>query len=216
MASSSFPDAPATVRLRVSVDSPLAEVFLVDHAFALIERSVGDLEAAVEPGVYTVRARLGGEEVERLIILIADHSLNLSGQLQIASAAPLEGTSRTHEFHIDHAASGSGKTSRSGQPPPSALSVGSGAEMFLMARRWSSAMRPGGLPHAAPRTVPDLILRRPDGEIILDLTKSGTGEKLGWDPFLGCRVTVDPGAYILGWRAAGIAFAVLCWHYTWY
>ena len=213
MASSSYPDtsspfsgAPAIVRLHVSVgdDAPLAEVFLIDHKFALIDRSVGDLDARVEPAVYTVRARLGDKVAERPVVLFADHSLDLSEELRMASPAPLEGTLRTHEFQNDHAASGSGADWKA--PPETALSAGSGAEIFLMARRWSSKKQPRDPQTAASGTVPELSLLRPDGELILDLAKSGTGRGEGWDPFLGRRVAVDPGAYILRWRAdAGVS-----------
>jgi hypothetical protein len=191
----------AKVRLRVAVGNPLAEVFLIDHGFTLVARSVGNFDATVEPGVYTVKARLGNEVVERLIALFADDSLDFSGGLRVASSAPLEGTLRTHEFHIEHAAMSSGHNS---QP---ALSAGNGAEIFLMARRWSSREPAQDAQAAASGTVPELSLLRPDGKPILDLTSAGEGRGQGFDPFLGRRVAVDPGAYLLRWRAGADQWA---------
>jgi hypothetical protein len=192
------------VRLRVSVGSPFAEVFLINHAFALVARSVGDFDATVEPGVYTVKVQLGNEVVERLIALFADVSLEFSGELRVASPAPLEATLRTHEFHAEHAASSSGTNWRGHKSQP-ALSAGSGAEIFLMARRWSSSEQGENPQAAASGTVPKLCLLRPDGELILDLAYAGEGRGHGFDPFLSRRVAVDPGAYLLRWQAdAGV------------
>jgi hypothetical protein len=39
----SFSGVPPKVRLDVTVGSALAEVFLIDHEFTLVNRSVGDL-----------------------------------------------------------------------------------------------------------------------------------------------------------------------------
>src|SRR4051794_4465379 len=99
MQSSPFPDHLGTVRLHVEPGSELAEVFLIDHDFELVTRSVGELDADVEPGVYRVKATLGEAETEQLIVLDGDRELDLSGDLTIASPVPVEGTSRTHELH---------------------------------------------------------------------------------------------------------------------
>jgi hypothetical protein len=150
----------------------------------------------------SIPSGLGSQVVEQLIALFADYLLDFSGKLRVASPAPLEGTSRTHEFHVQHAAGSSGTNWRGGQSQP-ALNVGSGAEIFLMARRWSGRVQ-GESPQAtASGTVPELSLLRPDGKPILDLADAGEGQGQGFDPFLGRRVAVDPGAYLLRWQAAG-------------
>lgn len=88
MTSSASPDVTVTIH----AGSPLAEVFLIDHRFALVERSVGDLEATVSPGVYKAKARLGDAETERLVMLDRDQAVDLSKDLDIASPVPLAGT----------------------------------------------------------------------------------------------------------------------------
>ena len=186
MLSSPFSEAPRTVRLQVTAGSPLAEVFLIDHEFALAARSVGNLDAEIEPGVYKVKAWLGETAIERLIV-----SLDLSKDLPMVSPAPIEGTSRTHEFHMGTAAVESTRV---------AFSAGKGAEIFLMARRWSSQEPPPTSSHPKPSSPPGLSLHRPDKQIIVDLGLSGSGDRRDWDPCLGINVAVDPGTYVLRWR----------------
>ncbi len=191
MLSSPFPDDLATVRLQVAPGSPVAEVFLIDHKFVLVHRSVGDLDADVEPGVYNVKARLGEVTTERLIVLNSDQRVDLSNELPVASPAPIEGTSRTHELHMDVAVSESTSV---------AISSGRGAEIFLLTRRWSSRTPEDGDPRSEPRSLSELSLHRPDGETILDLGRSGSDDFPDWDPVAGTTIAVDPGAYLLRWR----------------
>jgi len=54
------PSPEGPVRLKLTAGSPLAELFLVDHDFALVDRAIGDLDCTVQPGVYKVKAKLGG------------------------------------------------------------------------------------------------------------------------------------------------------------
>jgi hypothetical protein len=189
--SSPFSNAPATVRLRVAAGSPLAEVFLIDHEFALVARSVGNLDTDLEPGVYKLKAWLGETAMERLIVLNRDQSLDLSKDLPMVSPAPIEGTSRTHEFHMGAAAVESAKV---------AFSAGRGAEIFLMARRWSSHESPATGSDPKPAAPPELSLHRSDKQVIVDLSLSGPGVRRDWDPCLGINVAVDPGTYLLRWR----------------
>jgi hypothetical protein len=184
---SPFPDGLTTARLHVEAGSPLAEVFLIDHDFELVERSVGDLTADVEPGVYKVKARLGETTTERLIVLNDDQEIDLRDELPIASPAPIEGTSLTHEFHMSLAAIESARVARS---------VGSGAQIFLLSRRWSSRSR-GDAPE--PSALVDLSLHDVDGRTIVDLAHSGSRDSPDWDPVAGTTVEVNPGAYLLRW-----------------
>jgi hypothetical protein len=94
-----MPTSPFKARLRVSVENPLAEVVVTDHRFAVVARSVGDLLTVVEPGVYKVTARLDDGLAERLVVLDRNLDVELGNELQIASAAPVDDTSRSHEYH---------------------------------------------------------------------------------------------------------------------
>ena len=80
------------VRITVRTGSPLAEVFMIDHRFALVHRSIGDLEAVVTPGVYKVKAKLADAQAERLVLCEADQVINLADELRMRSPAPLART----------------------------------------------------------------------------------------------------------------------------
>src|SRR5215210_4402406 len=109
MRSSPFTDDGAPVRLRVMTGSDLAEVFLIDRTFALVDRSIGELDRTVAQGVYKVKARLGDVATENWYVLNGDETIDLSGELSIASPVPLVGTTKTHEYHMDSATEESGK-----------------------------------------------------------------------------------------------------------
>src|SRR4051812_2887307 len=77
------------VHLSVTAGSPLAEVFLIDDQFALVARSLGDLDCEASPGVYKVKATLGDATVEQLVLLEGDQKLDVSRDLTIGSAVPI-------------------------------------------------------------------------------------------------------------------------------
>ncbi len=89
MSTSTSAEAATEVRITVRTGSPLAEVFVIDHRFALVRRSVGDLEAVVAPGVYKVKAKLADAQTERLVLCEADQVIDLTDDLQMRSPAPL-------------------------------------------------------------------------------------------------------------------------------
>jgi hypothetical protein len=124
--SSPFSNKPKNVKVSVTAGSPLAELFLVDHDFALVDRAVGTLEAKVPQGVYKVKATLGEAMTEELVVLNENRAIDLSSGLQVASPAPLEGTGLTHEFHVLVAADASRKVEKS---------AGTGAQVLIVSRR---------------------------------------------------------------------------------
>jgi hypothetical protein len=187
MQSSPFSDAGGKVHLHLTAGSQLAEVFLIDHEFALVSRAVGELDADVEQGVYKVKAQVGEASAERVVILDKSETIDLSGDLRIASPVPLDGTARTHDFHMAPAA----ERSRS-----VVAGAGGGAQVFLCARRWSAPE----LAYDDSTKAPDLSLHQPSGETIIDLRESGVGDRSLQDPMLTATVDVEPGAYLLRWR----------------
>jgi hypothetical protein len=189
MAPSPFREGVDTVHLDVKLgDDPLAEVFVIDHAFGLVARAVGSgLSVDLEPGVYKVKARLGETTTERVVTLIDDDNTVDLSALDVPSPAPSSGTSQTHEAHMQAAFD----TAR--RAP---IAVGDGAEIVIMARRFS---------HPGSRYVPDaerparLSLRGAGGELLADLDRDGDGRLDLVDTALGTRVAVDPGTYTLHW-----------------
>jgi hypothetical protein len=175
--------SPFKVHLHLTARK-LAEVFLIDHTFALVSRAVGELHADVEQGVYKVKAQVGETSTERVVILNQNETIDLSGDLRIASPVPFEGAVRTHEFQMDSAAKES-QTVVAG--------AGGGAQLFLCARRWSAP----GKTYDDSTTAPDLSLHQRTGAKIIDLGESGRGDRSLQDPMLTATVDVDPGAYFL-------------------
>ena len=101
--SSPFAEQTGLVALQVTTGNELTEVFLIDHTFALVDRSIGGLSKLVTPGVYTVKVRLGNVVAERLVVADQHKHVDMSSELTVASAAPISGTSRTHEYRMDAA-----------------------------------------------------------------------------------------------------------------
>jgi len=189
MQSSPFSDGK--VHLHLTAGSQLAELFVIDHDFALVSRAVGELRADVEQGVYKVKAQVGEASAERVVILNKSETIDLSGDLRIASPVPLQGSRRTHEFHMYPAA----EESRSVD-----AQAGGGAEIFLCARRWSAP----GVEFDDSTKAPDLSRHQPSGATIIDLREAGRGDRSLQDPMLSATVDVDPGAYLLRWRDEGV------------
>ena len=170
-ASTSAEPAPE-VRITVRAGSPLAEVFLIDHRFALVRRSIGDLETTVAPGVYKIKAKLADAETERLVLCETDQEIDLAADLQMRSPAPWPRP-------------GDRVRARVSWPAPW-RSTGAGfeaapAQAMLMTTRASGQV-----------TAPQAALYDAAG---IPASLQSLTESAGWD------VTgVDPGSYFLRWR----------------
>ena len=168
--------SPERVRLTVEAGSPLAEVFVIDHAFALVKRSIGDLECEVEPGVYKVKAKLGDATFERLVLLEADETLDVANDLRSGTAVPLGGTKRGRAAGVGDAVQASRHVgSKSGD----------GAQIFVMTQGLAGDGEEG------PVSAPEASLHRPDG------TRVGELRPLAGEGARGTTIEVDPGPYLL-------------------
>lgn len=182
-------EAPG-VRVTVHAGSPLAEVFLIDHEFALVRRSIGDLDARVKPGVYKVKARLADADAERLVVCDRDLDVDLSAELRVSSPAPLAGAVRTSAPEVHLARDLASRT-------PSRLEARAEqeAEILLMSR-WSEGM---------PWEPLGASLHRADGAQVDfdDVVRTPLADgKLG---------RVAPGPYFLRWHTpvgVGVAQAI--------
>lgn len=176
------------MRLQVRTGSDLAEVFLIDRTFALVQRAIGNLDCTVPQGVYKIKARVGDVATEGWHVLNADQAIDLSDELAIGSPVPFAGTTKTHEYHMYPAEEQSRQVIETG---------GSGAQIFLCARRWSDAA--GSDPGRSE--APPLSLHRPDGTTVVDVREDERARGDG-DPMLGAAVELDPGAYLVRRRDA--------------
>jgi hypothetical protein len=169
--------ASRELHLKVTAGSPLAEVFLIDDDFVLVERSVGDLECDVPPGVYKVKAKLADATAERLVLLDHNEALDISDDLEVGSPVPIARApvQRARDISVGQAPSG-----------PVAPRMADGAEIFLMTRGGPTS---GGTP-AGP---PGISLHRLDGTTIQSLEP-----RAGDPPDEQSRtITIDPGPYLI-------------------
>lgn len=191
-----FPENVQTIRVRVRTGDPLAEVFLVDHSFALADRAIGMLDSRVAAGVYKIKVRVGEVIAERLVVLDRDLDIDMSTEFAIASSAPLLHTSRCNEGHAAAARAASRQL-----PSP----VGHRSQILLVARYWnpggrSDSEHTGSAASLTGSPPGRLSVRGPDGTLIADLadispriTESSSG------PAYAAILGVDPGAYLLRW-----------------
>jgi hypothetical protein len=185
--SSPFSDAGTQVHLQVATGSELAEVFLIDRTFALVQRGIGRLDCTVPQGVYKLKARVGDVSTEDWYVLNGDRTVDLTEKLAIGSPVPLMGTSKTHEYHMYPAEEQSRKV----------IDVdGSGAAILLCARRWSDTAPAAPGQGSSP---PPISLHRPDGTTIVDV-REDEAERDDGDPILVTAVGVGPGSYLVRWR----------------
>ena len=159
---------------------------MIDHSFALVDRALGKLDAPVRQGVYKVKVRLADATAEQLVVLNSDTEVDLTAELPLASAAPLVGSSQTHEFHMYPAVARSDHV---------AVNVGVGAEIFLCARRWRGPDAHVAAP--GPQSIPSLSLHRPDGGRLAELEVVDGGLDRPDEPLVAKTIGVDPGSYML-------------------
>ena len=120
--------ADPSYALRVASGDPTAEIFVLDSAFGLLQRAIGELDTRLKPGIYKVKVRSARDAVERNVLLSEDRVVDVTAEVRLPAAAPLDGSSRTHEYHERAAAAESARVH---------VGVGRGAILFLMARTWS-------------------------------------------------------------------------------
>jgi hypothetical protein len=78
------------------------------------------------------------------------------------------------------------------------MALGTGAQVFLCARRWSDSGAPPPEGRPAP---PPLSLHQTDGTTLVDVQESTVDVGEG-DAMLGIAVEVDPGTYVVRWRTS--------------
>ncbi len=185
------------LQLSVTARSPLAEIFVIDDQFALVDRSIGDLDCRVSPGVYKVKAKLADATYERLILLDEDTSLDLSGELVMGSAVPISPAgSISPEGPISPTvpagpAGSAPEPSLRGDELPHEQSTRSitgldSAQILLMTRADTQSSEAPALPAA-------ISLHQLDGTTIAALDPAD-------EPDTGGRaqtIDVDPGAYLV-------------------
>ena len=192
--SSASPDPGVLVGLTVEAQDVCSEVLVVDGGMNLRARGQGRLDTALPPGIYTVRCRSGGAIKEELIVLARDAPVTRTyAPLAFVSPAPLQATSRSHEYHEDFAE----RESRTVH-----VDLGGGANpawIFVMARAWTPTGA-SGKPDLEANPALGVYLRDAGGKVLVDLGASSRvefTETAGKDACAGCTVRLAPGIYQL-------------------
>jgi len=159
-----------------------------------IEQNLGDISVQLPAGVYSVRFHQGSSFTEKLAALmpetpVAEVSINLSEQPAFATAAPVLGTSTTHEWQRNPAV----QLSHSAPLPPPSGNVGGSHLLLFLRNPFTSSALPTGT------TLHDI-----HGEKLLDLDAQPTRDvQAQW---LGAHLDLDPGAYRLRMTIASGSF----------
>jgi hypothetical protein len=168
------------VTLRVNAADSLTEVFLVDSRFEKIAAGVGSVEAAVAPGLYKARFRVGQVQSDSLIEAPADRLVTVfdGTAVQFASPVPLRQTMTWRQEHGEAAQ----ELSRAKTAP---FRAGNGSQFFLVLR---------GLTEAAARPWLGVSLHDLQGKL---LAKAEQGICNAESRFCALHLELDPGAYRL-------------------
>ncbi len=166
------------VALSVRAADSLTEVFLADSRFQLIASGIGKAEAAVAPGLYKARFRVGQVQADSLIEVEAGaRSKVFDGPaVQFASPAPLAQTLTQRQEQAEAAQ----ELSRTVH-----LQLGSGSQLFLFFR---------GLSEEAGRPWLGVSLHDISGKLLAEAAQ-GSCDAAG--AFCGLNIELDPGLYRL-------------------
>jgi hypothetical protein len=183
------PDRPGAGRFRLSVriDNPAATIVVTDYAFEGIFKDVGKLDMRDKPGVSKVRVEIGRDIAllsEEVVLLNRDLEIVRTTKPQLASPAPIAGSSHTHEYQRDPF-----YATRTSVFP--ALAENRSA-MSLLSRYWTAP--DARLPHP----MDGLHLLDAAGEVVADLQRDcQVDDRVSGDPVAVWDRELPPGSYYL-------------------
>jgi hypothetical protein len=168
-----------------------AELIVVDGLMRVVARGIGSLEAAgLPPGLYDVRATLGGATASQVTLVSAGSAVEIAqedwGEVTFPSAAPLKGTSTARESQAGPARTWCSRTTW--QPPQ--RPEGTISRLFIFVRTLAPEKN-------GNRFSRGLVLLDADGRLLTELAGSAVemDRDAGWMAFCA---DVPPGPYLLG------------------
>jgi hypothetical protein len=185
------PEATAvTRRLVVDAKDAQSDILILDSRGRLVERGLGPVRAfTLEEGIYRVKVVAGKEVQERPVILTDESEKRVEfAPVTFASPIPLDGTSTSHEYHMDAAAAQSRNVH---------VRRGAGSSLFFFVRDYTPALRRQAQPAASPGAGLSLqAVKGSDASVVADIATQGVFD-LGGDPWCACTIELDPGVYEL-------------------
>ncbi|MEO5891957.1 MAG: hypothetical protein ABIQ31_17045 [Ferruginibacter sp.] len=178
------------LKLSVRTGNEAAEIFIIDSQFQRVATSIGQkAEFKLQPGLYSVKVRVGSEYEEKSVALLTKNELVNFGPIQFSTAAPLSGTAQTHDTQIDNAVAQSIQVHEY---------LGEGSQVYIFARNWTEKDAPPTNYPLQQHPARGLTLRNSADEILVDFGSPGVGAYTsGTDPWSACNVQLDPGVYCL-------------------
>lgn len=176
--------------LKVRAEDEIADIAVYDGNMNVVAKGVGELKQSLPAGLYRIKIRVGAETSEEVTALNRDKEVTFQ-PVQFASVIPLQGTLKTHEYHMAAAVAAS-------RAPREQL--GQGASIMVFAREWSSEGNRSGVNPAQ-----GLSLLDSDERVLAKLSdkadiKDGKGQGPNGrdeDASAGWRADVKPGSYFL-------------------
>ena len=165
------------------------EIFVIDGSFRRVTSALKRMETDLSPGLYTVKFKRGGALVEVDADLLPGSGPVLVKapmlKLAFASAAPMDQTITSHEYHQEAAA-------RMSRTDPMPIDRGRGARLFLFVRD----IGVDGIGNPAEK----VTLHDPKGRQVIDFGSFG---EIGHEQdtsaaaWYGCNFELAPGFYRL-------------------
>jgi hypothetical protein len=148
-------------------------------------------ETRLSPGIYQVEVALEGKSKGQFVSVSPNQTTRISrdhwGDLKLESAAPLEGTATTHEWHMGPAVEWSHKSTWGKAP-------GGLSRLFMFVRTTE--------PHLYPRFAAGLRLLDADLKLVTDFSDSSVQDShYGWMAFCA---DLPPGFYVLRRGRSGV------------
>lgn len=177
-------ETASPIAVNVSGHSDI-ELFVVDHALQLVVRGTLPWSGTLAPGVYKFKFRRGTAiEEQHVMLRPGSPAVTLAApKLTTASPAPLEASSRTHEYHIGAASQSSRQVHEK---------FGAGGQLFLLVRDWTTHNEPTRTPQPAA----GLHICDAAGTVLFDVEKVTAGVR-DQDRWATVNIEVNPGSYRL-------------------
>lgn len=174
--------------LHVEPAGHIAEIFIIDTVFSLVDSMPGQLTSPLFFGLYKIKVRVGSQVREHVILLDEDHR-HFDAPV-VVTAAPLAQTALGHVYQ-EVAAREAAQQAR-GLAEKTSLPV-----LTVMARVWSETPSPL---HPPPWSEVRVVTGR--GKTVLDVTRDGVLESAAkQDPYAVATAALEPGHYFLRRRA---------------
>lgn len=180
------------VSLTVNSGDDAAEVFLLDSQYKRIGAQNGrTIQFKIDPGVYIVKVRAGSDCQEKSVALYDDQNVDFE-PIEFSTPAPIEGTAKTHEYHIGNAIAHSKKVH---------VKKGNGSQIYIFVRDWTSKTQSAEIKTLKRTPAKGLTLHNEQGKELVNLEKL-SDEEVRWDPWAACNIELEPGFYCLSLTTA--------------